>query len=250
MLASILVAGFGGIVPTMAKLASFYVTNPRAPLPENGLYYGLLLFFAIGGVLAAAMKERDLKQAFILGVCAPAVITNIMSGATDHRALPAASGPPATAASAVSIRSIGDVLFPSAYAQSPARSASSVSTGALSISPTSLAHSVRLNILVTQELPRAPTLQVFGLANDGSTVPLLSTSATSGKWDIAVPANVRVVGISSAGHAAHVALPESAAAADITARVGVRKSNDFLWALGADRTSRVAYIETNVEPRK
>jgi hypothetical protein len=52
-------AGVGGIVPTLAKLGNTYVTDPRTPLPEFGLYVGLAIFFFLGVVLAIAFQEHE-----------------------------------------------------------------------------------------------------------------------------------------------------------------------------------------------
>lgn len=81
----LLMAGIGGMIPTLCKLASSFSVNPNQPLPEYGLYIGLSLFFIIGTVLAYAFQEENLKQAFILGICAPAIITSIVSGANEGK---------------------------------------------------------------------------------------------------------------------------------------------------------------------
>lgn len=79
----IIFAGLGGTMPTLCRLASTYATDPGANPPGLGVYIGLLLFFAIGSILAGAFSESDLKKAFIIGVSAPGIITNIASGVSD-----------------------------------------------------------------------------------------------------------------------------------------------------------------------
>jgi len=76
-------AGLGGTMPTLCKLASTYATNPDTDPPRLGLYIGLLLFFVIGSILASAFSEADLKKAFIIGVSAPGIITNISAGVSE-----------------------------------------------------------------------------------------------------------------------------------------------------------------------
>src|SRR5262245_28358002 len=79
------IAGFGGMTPTLCRLATSYATNPETPLPNNGLYLGLFLFFVIACILCIAFEERSFKQAFIIGVSAPGIITNVVSGISDAR---------------------------------------------------------------------------------------------------------------------------------------------------------------------
>lgn len=55
----VLIAGVCGIVPTISRLAGTYVADPATPMPAFGLYFGLLLFFVIGSVLAYAFSETE-----------------------------------------------------------------------------------------------------------------------------------------------------------------------------------------------
>ncbi|WP_126378892.1 hypothetical protein [Desulfovibrio ferrophilus] len=73
-------------MPTLCKLASTYATNPSEPPPEAGLFWALGLFFFIGSVLAIVFGEKEFRQAFIIGVCAPGIITNMMSGVQEGNA--------------------------------------------------------------------------------------------------------------------------------------------------------------------
>jgi hypothetical protein len=83
----LIVAGIGGMVPTLSKLASYYVTGngTGAPLPGKGMIFGIFLFFILGAVLAYVLSESDLKRAFIIGIAAPGIITNIVSGVAEVR---------------------------------------------------------------------------------------------------------------------------------------------------------------------
>ena len=79
----VLIAGVGGIVPTASRLAGTYAANPSTPMPDVGLLFGLALFFVVGAVLAFAFSEDNLRRAFILGVCAPGIVTNIVGGVSE-----------------------------------------------------------------------------------------------------------------------------------------------------------------------
>ena len=81
----LLIAAIGGFLPTAAKLASTYTTAPDTPLPGWGMAIGLGLFAVIGAVLAYALSESNVRQALVLGVAAPGIITNLVSGAQDLR---------------------------------------------------------------------------------------------------------------------------------------------------------------------
>ncbi len=78
-----IVAGTGGMLPTLSRLAATYVDNPYTPEPAYGIYLGLAIFFVIGAILAFAFGERSLRQALIIGISAPALINSIASGLKD-----------------------------------------------------------------------------------------------------------------------------------------------------------------------
>ena len=74
---------FGGVLPTLASLASTYVTVPDTALPASGLYFGLLLWAIVGGGVALTNTSREVRQAIFAGIAAPAIIANLVSGATE-----------------------------------------------------------------------------------------------------------------------------------------------------------------------
>ncbi len=78
-----IVAGTGGMLPTLSRLAATYVDNPYTPEPAYGIYLGLAIFFVIGAILAFAFGEKSLRQALIIGISAPALINSIASGLKD-----------------------------------------------------------------------------------------------------------------------------------------------------------------------
>lgn len=76
--------GFGGVLPTLANLASTYVSVPATPMPEYGLYLGLLLWALVGGGVALTNTSFEARQAIFAGVAAPAILLNIVAGVTNQ----------------------------------------------------------------------------------------------------------------------------------------------------------------------
>lgn len=74
---------FGGVLPTIAKLASAYATIPATPLPELGLYFGLLLWAIVGGGVALTNTTAEVRGAIFAGIAAPAIIAGLVTGASD-----------------------------------------------------------------------------------------------------------------------------------------------------------------------
>lgn len=73
---------FGGCCPTIAKLASFYTTNPAGGMPQLGTYIGLGLFAVLGAIIAVSFGAKELKAALVAGIAAPGLVTNIVAGST------------------------------------------------------------------------------------------------------------------------------------------------------------------------
>jgi hypothetical protein len=92
---SVILAGFGGLLPTTAQLAASYAAQPEQPLPHWHILFAIALFFAIGAVLSIAFnKEADLGKAIVIGISAPAIITNILVGASSGASRPPQPVPP------------------------------------------------------------------------------------------------------------------------------------------------------------
>jgi len=83
------IGGLGGMLPTLSKLATIYVTAQETPLPLPGMYVGLALFFAIGIILCIGFSISDAKQALLVGIAAPGIITNVISGVQHGTTNPA-----------------------------------------------------------------------------------------------------------------------------------------------------------------
>lgn len=72
------------MLPTTAKLAASLAAQPDQPLPHWHILFSFALFFGIGAVLSIAFnKNGDLAQAIVIGISAPAIITNIINGASS-----------------------------------------------------------------------------------------------------------------------------------------------------------------------
>lgn len=78
-------AGIGGLLPTVANISSSYLARSDQPLPHWSILVPLLGFAFVGVVLNRALNhEHDIKQAIMIGICAPGILTNIVAGATSH----------------------------------------------------------------------------------------------------------------------------------------------------------------------
>ncbi|MEO3434408.1 hypothetical protein [Inquilinus sp. CAU 1745] len=89
-LINIIVGGFGGCLPTLSRTAATFAAAPETPIPGVGYLFGLLLFFLVGmGISFALNHKRDARQALLLGIAAPGIITNIVMGVNDTGSLSA-----------------------------------------------------------------------------------------------------------------------------------------------------------------
>jgi hypothetical protein len=112
-----ILAGFGGTMPTLSKFGAALVADPSSPMPALGFYVGLGIFFLIGSLMAYALAERNLKQALLAGIAAPAIIASTISGAAgaQPQALQQRAG--AQSAPSKEASSLLDILVPTANAQ-------------------------------------------------------------------------------------------------------------------------------------
>lgn len=81
----ILLAGIGGTLPTLSRLAASLIGSTEADLPVPSFYVGLAIYFVIGSVMCCAMKERALKGALFAGIAAPAVILSGSYGLQEEK---------------------------------------------------------------------------------------------------------------------------------------------------------------------
>lgn len=76
------VAALGGLLPTLCNVAASFGAHPDQPLPGAGTYVSLALYAIIGIIVSFALSPTDRKQAFAIGISAPAIVASLASGAT------------------------------------------------------------------------------------------------------------------------------------------------------------------------
>jgi hypothetical protein len=231
------VAALGGLLPTAARLATAFVGDPQTPVPGTGLFIGLALFAVIGAVLAYAFSETNVRQALILGIAAPGVITNIVSGAGEARA---------NRVSSLLLQSIpiGSVhAQPQPAASSPALlpriGTSSVDQRTLTVLP----RTRNSDAWSDENLPVAVTF----IQGDGTDAGSTTIVPIGQKQRVPIPAMAKSVRF-TAGTISRVEslsrLPETEVAVEVT----VNGKNDFLWALGARRQAIVSNVKIVASP--
>ena len=238
----LILAGIGGMIPTISRLASTYVTDPTTPMPEPGLYFGLFLFFIIGSVLAIAFSETNLRQAFIIGVCAPGIITNIVAGVNDAKS---------TRQTAVlyKLPSIS-----SAYAQTEPSVLPSLTGSENESNTASIQIPLEKKILINSELVGASSwdmenisIYVIAIGKDGSKKSIAKFPAYQRNIEFTIPEQSSAIRVSAAGIFSQIQLPEKDySKAVIDTRIRVEGKHDFLWALGAKRKPRVVSVQSHI----
>lgn len=73
----------GGILPTLAQVASTYTTNPETPLPAIDLYFGLIVWAIVGDGIALTNTSRERREAIFA-----AVVTSSTKATVKIAALP------------------------------------------------------------------------------------------------------------------------------------------------------------------
>ena len=226
----IFLAGVGGTLPTVSRLASTYVTDPSTPMPELGLLFGLGLFFIIGSVLTYAFSESNIRQAFIIGVCAPGIITNIVAGVQDAR-----------------IKEVSNVsysFFPNVYAQEAIASSPFISYQY--VDPI-LILSNRVVTGSDWDERRTPYM-VAAILDNGSFVPLGSFPSASFSQELRIPQGSKGLELRVGNYSYLVDLPEKPySSIRVTSSiVYTGGKNDFVWAMGGKRESIIRSFSAEV----
>ncbi len=227
----VLTAAAGGLLPTAAKLATTYTTAPHTPPPELGLLYGLALFAAIGAILAYALSETNVRQALILGIAAPGVITNIVAGANSTKL-----GSPL---------SLYDVIpFASAVAQASSNwRAPKAPTDSKTL--TLRAQTKNGDSWSNENLPVSVTF----VLPDGTSMAPSALVPIGQLQHVVIPTQATAVRF-SAGHMSRLLELESLPSAAIDIEVTVKGKNDFLWSLGARREAVVGNLKLTPSSQK
>lgn len=207
---------FGGICPSIAKLASTYSTDPTTPMPFIGVYIAMALFAILGSGVALGFGAREVKAAIIAGIAAPGIVTNVVAGANERQQqLPDA---------------ITMSFFASpAYAQTPQVEAILINTSGriLTVIPQVVGDIGPDGIDFTFETATGMTLH-------GTTL----YSAKNPSMQIVVPANASMLVI--AGQ--RFPLSPDASEAVVQIQTSPTVGGDLLWALGGNRNYQIGEI--------
>ncbi len=233
---SLLFAGVGGMMPTISKLASSYVTDPSNPLPEIGLFVGLLLFFLIGAILAWVFSETNVKQAFILGVCAPGIITNIVAGVNEANTSAAGlqSGVTFGITSSALAQDRGENRL---ILRDTNRETRRLRTVEIAVDPENAGSWALRHILVT----------VSYIQENGKVAYATSFPAYAEPPTIQIPPDAVALQVNAGNQKTVQAFPDDPfVAAKFLIRLTVKGTNDFLWALGVKRKPVIHRLETEL----
>jgi len=200
--------GFGGVLPTLANMASTYVSVPATPMPEYGLYLGLLLWAVVGGGVALTNTTYEARQAIFAGVAAPAILLNIVAGATSQSGVEKAAAMFGLSAHAEEAKTDG---------------LDAAKKWALVVSPTvSGGIPARVSLPVTAEVKKDGRIETVTI---GEITDLRSPTAFT------LPAGSAQVFVS--GEA--VATTGTFTAVDLDVKTAPSAGGDLFWALGAPR---------------
>jgi hypothetical protein len=224
-------AGIGGILPTLAKLAAFYVNLPKEPLPDPGLYLGLSLFFILGAAVALVSKVTDFRKAIVVGIAAPGVVSNIAAGNEQaEKAQPSQQEAPEQTAMLEAwplILGIG-----TARAQTPPPQAVQ-----LTVVPAPTDSEVNY---------AASPVRIQFLSRDGRVLTSTTVDPRT-TTPLSVPQGAASVRAEAGGRWGDTALPRGPyASADLRLKVEFGRPNDFLWALGQTRKARIDGVDVSV----
>jgi hypothetical protein len=248
----LLIAAIGGLLPTAAKMATVYTVNPATPMPEAGLYFGLLLFSAIGAALAYGLSENSVKQALLLGVCAPGIITNMVAGVQEGKG----SVGPATALNYI------EQIIPSAHAQAtvggyvaPASAPAAISPGGSPAAVGGSADSFPYQLFINPKLITTDSW-IKGAAwgrlvfVDRENVSMADVPfSMSERTEHAIPRDAIAAYMYLGGKATKIEIPKGSNTM-LDVRATSTQKNDFLWALGARRQPVISEVEVNVQAIK
>ncbi|MQX37114.1 hypothetical protein [Roseospira navarrensis] len=234
-------AAIGGMLPTLSRIAGTYVSNPGNPLPEIGLLVGLAIFALIGIVLCIAFRQTELRQALIVGISAPGIVTNIVGGLSDGQGRAEAEAEVAALSRTVEQPTAavmpGGLFIASAHAKDP------VFTRESAVQPASTRQAV---IQYSQK----------GLA---SSTPILVYANTAGRGgaerlgvlgrvsSVAIPHDTVSLSFRSGSLTKTVDVPDSGSFV-VTVQVVSKATwgQDLLWALGKQRSGSVVELDARV----
>ncbi|MGF7006698.1 hypothetical protein [Aminobacter sp. BE322] len=210
---------FGGTLPTIANMASTYVAAPATNLPEIGLYLGVLLWAIVGGGVALTNTGYEARQAIFAGVAAPAILVNIVAGATGKQ-----------------VEGASLELFSPAYAQTP--DGANILLDALS------APKVVVLPTVKGGIPNSVSLAVSAeVTKDGQTeiVDIGAIKDLGSETTLVVPPGTSQVLIDGKP----VSTTGELTTIDLSVTTAPSAGGDLLWALGAPRRFSIQQLDVS-----
>ncbi len=220
-------------MPSLVRMAGSFFKNPHQSVPGAGVLLALGLYFLIGAIVAVAFAERNTRQFFLVGISAPALITNIIGGASQT--------PTATATASLSTPAGAHTswltLLPAAHAEPVAAPAASDDTCTLDIrtSTTGVPAGAENELLVSVDFTDKAGRKLPGVT---------LTPGASKEVKVDVPRGAEAVDISAGGKTAEQRLPACSSQAQV--QIQAEGTRDFRWALGASREPSVREIDVSV----
>lgn len=245
---SIILAGFGGMLPTTAQLAASYAAVPEQPLPHWHFLLAVALFFCIGAVLSIAFnKEADLGKAIVIGISAPAIITNIINGATSGLSKAPQPVPQRVGQLSHDGKSWLPAFVSSAFAQQ------NPSSGSLADNTSGRKSIVLTTAYAGQGRPENGVVTITAIAKDGSTKPL-GAFGLSQFVVLPVPGDAEKLRIQAGSSFSRelVLWPQSEGPPSFAVNVRLigktSGAGDVLWALGAERKTSAVDADITTIP--
>ncbi|NRF27454.1 hypothetical protein HRJ45_16980 [Vibrio coralliilyticus] len=84
-LEAVIIGGVGGVMPTLCSIASESLNSKSIDILTSGHALAMGIYFFVSAVLCVAFKEFRTKEAFTLGIAAPAILMNIANGTGQLR---------------------------------------------------------------------------------------------------------------------------------------------------------------------
>jgi hypothetical protein len=225
----------GGMSPTVAKLAATYAAAPETPPPGFGLLIGLLLFAFLGGIVGLAFGQLQFRQAFIAGIAAPGIITNVLAGTSLQQTAPPVRTPVAV---------VSEPTDPPA----PAPLTRGIAT-AQAQPATAAAQSITIVPRVTGGLPQKieiPVTAVVAQPGGGDReVRIATITSLSTPTVVSVPPNTRELSIQGKRLDMTAVGAKRTIALTVVTRAGV--ASDLQWALGGQRSYSIQELSVDAQ---
>lgn len=217
----------GGVCPTIAKMASYFGTNPAAPMPEAGIYISLGLFALLGGIISAGFGAKTAQAALVAGITAPGIITNVVAGATEGR----------DQISDSSTQTVAEYMgVGAAFAESAVQDP----TTEIWETP------VNLKSTISGGLPSQQNLELFAIMkSDQEQVLVPIGTASQSVQTIYIPADA--TGIKVGDQAFEWELGSEPSEIHMSIETSPTLKGDLIWALGGTRTFDIRDVTVEYE---